>query len=86
MIKDLAINGKKVAFTLELTTPACPLKDMLTNACVNAIKYFVDSQAAVSVHVTYKVIGLKTASQLKEIKNIILVSSGKAGWVSLRSK
>lgn len=79
MIKDLAINGKKVAFTLELTTPACPLKDMLTNACVNAIKHFVDSQAVVSIHITYKVIGMKTASQLKEIKNIILVSSGKGG-------
>src|SRR5438132_4043215 len=27
MIKDLAIDGARVAFTIELTTPACPLKD-----------------------------------------------------------
>ena len=27
MVKDLAIDGDRVAFTIELTTPACPLKD-----------------------------------------------------------
>ena len=27
MVKDLSIEGKRVAFTIELTTPACPLKD-----------------------------------------------------------
>jgi ATP-binding protein involved in chromosome partitioning len=27
MIKDISINGDKVAFTLELTTPACPFKN-----------------------------------------------------------
>ena len=27
MVKDLAIDGAAVAFKIELTTPACPLKD-----------------------------------------------------------
>ena len=27
MVKDLVIDGSKVAFQIELTTPACPLKD-----------------------------------------------------------
>jgi len=27
MIRDLVIDGSQVAFTIELTTPACPLKD-----------------------------------------------------------
>jgi ATP-binding protein involved in chromosome partitioning len=27
MVRDLAIDGSRVAFTIELTTPACPLKD-----------------------------------------------------------
>ena len=27
MVKDIAITGTDVAFTIELTTPACPLKD-----------------------------------------------------------
>ena len=27
MVKDVSIDGSRVAFTIELTTPACPLKD-----------------------------------------------------------
>ena len=27
MVKSIAIDGSSVAFTIELTTPACPLKD-----------------------------------------------------------
>ena len=27
MVRDLVIDGAAVAFTIELTTPACPLKD-----------------------------------------------------------
>lgn len=79
MIKDIKIDNKKVAFTLELTTPACPLKDMLTNACTNAVKHFVDAEAAVSINVTSRVTKPVDTSQLKDIKNIILVSSGKGG-------
>jgi ATP-binding protein involved in chromosome partitioning len=29
MIKDLVLTGSDVAFTIELTTPACPLKDQI---------------------------------------------------------
>ncbi len=29
MIRDLVIDGADVAFTIELTTPACPLKDQI---------------------------------------------------------
>ena len=39
MIQDLSINGNKVAFTIVLTTPACPMKDLMKNASENAIKY-----------------------------------------------
>ena len=28
-IKNLRVDGGRVAFTIELTTPACPVKDML---------------------------------------------------------
>ena len=27
MVKEVSIDGSRVAFTIELTTPACPLKD-----------------------------------------------------------
>ena len=29
MVRDLAIDGTAIAFTIELTTPACPLKDQI---------------------------------------------------------
>lgn len=79
MIKDLSISGKNVSFTLELTTPACPMKEMLKNACTNAVKHFVDQDAVVAINVTSRVTKPADTSQLNAIKNIILVSSGKGG-------
>ena len=33
MVKDIRIDGNRVSFTVVLTTPACPLKDLIKNAC-----------------------------------------------------
>lgn len=79
MIKDVKIDDKKVSFTLELTTPACPLKDMLKNACTNAVKHFVDAEAEIEINITSRVTKPVDTSQLKAIKNIVLISSGKGG-------
>lgn len=79
MIKDVKIEDKKVSFTLELTTPACPMKDMLKNACINAVKHFVDAAAEIDITITSRVTKPMDISQLKAIKNIILISSGKGG-------
>ncbi|RZK41553.1 MAG: iron-sulfur cluster carrier protein ApbC [Pedobacter sp.] len=79
MIKDVKIDNHHVSFTLELTTPACPMKEMLKNACTNAIKHFVNPDASVSINVTSRVTKPADTSQLNAIKNIILISSGKGG-------
>ncbi len=79
MIKDLKIEDKNISFTLELTTPACPMKEMLKNACFNAIKHFVDQEAEVHINVTSRVTKPMDTTQLNNIKNILLVSSGKGG-------
>lgn len=79
MIKDVRIEDRKVAFTLELTTPACPMKEMLKNACTNAVKHFVAADAEVAINITSRVTKPLDTTQLKAIKNIILVSSGKGG-------
>ncbi|MCZ4243243.1 Mrp/NBP35 family ATP-binding protein [Pedobacter punctiformis] len=79
MIKDLHIVDNQISFTLELTTPACPMKDMLKNACTNAIKHFVLADAEISINVTSRVTQPTNSSSLDNIKNIILVSSGKGG-------
>jgi ATP-binding protein involved in chromosome partitioning len=80
MIKDLEVNGKNVNFTVVLTTPACPMKEMIHKACVNAVLHFVDKEAIVNVKMTADVTGnKKTGPLLPKVKNIIAVASGKGG-------
>jgi ATP-binding protein involved in chromosome partitioning len=80
MVRDLEVNGKNVNFTVVLTTPACPMKDMIHKACVNAVLHFVDKEAIVNVKMTADVTGgKKTGPLLPKVKNIIAVASGKGG-------
>jgi ATP-binding protein involved in chromosome partitioning len=52
MIRDLQIEGLNVSFTIMLTTPACPMKEHMQNACMNAIKLLVNKEAKVTVNFT----------------------------------
>ncbi len=81
MVKDVWIEGNKVSFTVVLTTPACPLKDLIHNACVNAIHYLVDKEADVKINFTSSTTSIRTdaKSVLPNVKNIIAVVSGKGG-------
>jgi ATP-binding protein involved in chromosome partitioning len=81
MVKDIAIDGNNVSFTVVLTTPACPLKDMIKNACVNAIKILVDKEANVTVNFTSNTTSNRKDAKtiLSGVKNIIAVVSGKGG-------
>ncbi len=78
MIEELKIDGNKISFSVVLTTPACPMKDMLENACRNAILHFVSKEAEISIHMTSRVTS-RLEPGLKGIKNIIVVASGKGG-------
>ena len=78
MIQKLKIEGNKVTFDLVLTTPACPMKDMLHNACVNAIKLLVNENAQVDINVTHNMKAPEN-SEIKGVKHIIAVASGKGG-------
>ncbi|MEP6727972.1 MAG: iron-sulfur cluster assembly protein, partial [Bacteroidota bacterium] len=52
MVKDIVIDGNHVSFTVVLTTPACPMKDMMRMACENAIKLLVNKEAIIKVNFT----------------------------------
>ena len=41
MVEDIKIEDKNVTFSVVLTTPACPMKEMIEKACVNAIHLLV---------------------------------------------
>lgn len=77
MIKDLKVEGSKVSFTVELTTPACPLKNQIQKDAENAV-LAVEGVESVDVTMGARV---HEDQKLKEltIKNIIAVGSGKGG-------
>lgn len=81
MVKDIKIDGKRVEFTVELTTPACPMKEMIKKASLNAVKIFVDRDADVIVNMTARVNSNRKdgGAVLPNVKNIIAVASGKGG-------
>jgi ATP-binding protein involved in chromosome partitioning len=80
MVKDVAIDGSNVAFTIELTTPACPLKDEIeqnTRAALTAI-------GAGEIAITWGAMVRRATPQqaepiLPNVKNVIAVASGKGG-------
>lgn len=81
MVKDIVVDGNYVSFTVVLTTPACPMKDMIRMACVNAVKLLVNKEATVQVNFTSNTSSKRTDPQavLPKVKNIIAVVSGKGG-------
>lgn len=81
MVKEIVIDGNKVSFTVVLTTPACPLKDMIMNACINAVKILVNKDAEVTVNFTSNTTTNRKDAKtlLTGVKNIITVVSGKGG-------
>jgi ATP-binding protein involved in chromosome partitioning len=80
MIHDLQVEGKNVSFTVMLTTPACPMKEMIHKACVNAVLHFVNKEAVVNVKMSATVsASQKSGPLLPKVKNIIAVASGKGG-------
>jgi ATP-binding protein involved in chromosome partitioning len=81
MVKDITIDGNYVSFTVVLTTPACPMKDMIKNACINAVKLLVNKDAVVNVKFTSNTSSTRKSNDavLPKVKNIIAVVSGKGG-------
>ena len=80
MIKDIRIDGLQVSFSVVLTTPSCPMKDMIQKACENAIIHYVDKHAEVVVNMTANVSSSNSEGPvLPNVKNIIAVASGKGG-------
>jgi ATP-binding protein involved in chromosome partitioning len=81
MVQDIEIDGNYVAFTVVLTTPACPMKDLIKNACVNAIRLLVDKEATVNVRFSANTTTHRKDARdvLPKVRNIIAVVSGKGG-------
>lgn len=82
MVKDIKIDGKNISVVIELTTPACPLKDKIKDDCVDEIKKAVPEAGEISITMNSRVQSSlnQTASEiLPGVKNTIAVASGKGG-------
>jgi ATP-binding protein involved in chromosome partitioning len=80
MIKDVVVEGDQVSFTVILTTPACPLKELIRKSCIDAVHEQVSPELKVVVNLTAEVsTGRFGAPVLPGVKNIIAIASGKGG-------
>jgi len=80
MVKDLAIDGSRVAFTIELTTPACPLKDEIEADVARVLRPL----GAEAIDISWGAMVRRSTPRQPEqlvpgVKNIIAVASGKGG-------
>ncbi len=81
MIRNVTVDGGKVKFTLVLTTPSCPLREMIVDDCKKAVKT-LSGVESVEVDVTAETPQQKSVPDrqgIPGVKNIIAVSSGKGG-------
>ena len=82
-IKDLTIDSGRVAFTIELTTPACPVKDQMRDqarAAVMSVPGVSNVDVQMSARVREALAGGEGGrAPLPGVKNIIAVGAGKGG-------
>ena len=79
MIEDILISNGEISFTVILTTPACPLKAFIEKACKEAIHKDLGPEVLVNIKMISRVTGTSKNGLFPNIKNIILISSGKGG-------
>jgi ATP-binding protein involved in chromosome partitioning len=80
-VKNLRIDGGKVAFSIELTTPACPVKERFEGEARSAVEKLA-GVTSVEVTMTAQTRGSTHASRpegLADVKNVVAVASGKGG-------
>lgn len=82
MVKDIKIEDKNIYVKVNLTTPACPLKENIKQDCINHIQNVVGNEYKINIDMTSFV--TTHMNEIKEkllpgVKNTIAVASGKGG-------
>src|SRR5271169_6257499 len=81
MVRDILVEGDRVSFTLNLTTPACPLRSRIEHEAREAVASLkgvksVEMKVEAQIAATHP---FGETDVLKGVKNIIAVASGKGG-------
>lgn len=81
MVKDVKTGENEISFTVELTTPACPLKEIIEGDCVKAIHNAFGADVKLDINMSSRVTSNRRDNKnlLPEVRNIIAVASGKGG-------
>ncbi len=81
-VKDVRVEGGEVSFVIELTTPACPVKDQMHDQAVAAVSA-LDGVTGAKVSMTSNVRAVASPeagrAPIPGVKNIIAVGAGKGG-------
>ena len=79
MVKGVQLDGSTVKVRVELTTPACPMKDVIERDVTNALRAI--GAERVQVELTAQVRGPAQPRKdvLPQVKNVIAVGAGKGG-------
>ena len=80
-VKNIRITGGSVKFDVQLTTPACPVKEDLKTQCLEAVNA-IPGVTSVEVNMTAQVPktqGSKKTDLLKDVRHVVAVASGKGG-------
>jgi ATP-binding protein involved in chromosome partitioning len=81
-VKNIAIDAGRVSFAIELTTPACPVKDLMkaqAEDLVRAIPGVTDVAVTMTSRVRSVSAPSKGTTPLPGVKNVIAVGAGKGG-------
>jgi len=78
MIDDVKVENGKVSFVVNLTTPACPLKDEIQANALAAVEA-LEGVSEVEITMGAKVPVGQKKSAPSNIKNVIAIASGKGG-------
>ncbi len=81
-VKNLAVDGGRVSFAIELTTPACPVKDRMkaqAEELVRALPGVTDVAVTMTARVRSVSVPSKGTTALPGVKNVIAVGAGKGG-------
>ncbi|MBS1706236.1 MAG: Mrp/NBP35 family ATP-binding protein [Armatimonadetes bacterium] len=79
-VKEVKIDGSAVSFSVELTTPACPVKEVLQQQCEDAVAA-LEGVEKVDVTMTARVRDRVAEAQdlIPGVKQAIAIASGKGG-------
>lgn len=80
MIEEVKIDGNKISFKVVLTTPACPMKELIRKDCEKALTKHFGENIEMEIIMTSSVTSVRDqAPLLPGVKNIIAIASGKGG-------